>query len=180
MILNNIPVLDKGYVALHSRSMSGKEFKQALGDFNTTINRLSSVVSINIVVKCPLFVQMVFPEYGMSYITQKAYKVEAFIPTVDQVNAISLEASEAIQKDIEQTTNALIINPTAYQSEHCDIFISQVISPISIYNTILVTGPLSSWISLISKTGMPSAIEAYRKAIEDIIYSEYPDLRLKK
>lgn len=175
-LLNKIPVLDKGYVALHSCTPSGQDlhllskqyFKSA---FNS---KATKVAHINMEIKCPLFVQLTFTEHELNCFSEKANnKIEAFIPSVAEVNAENLEASEAIQRDIEQTTNALLINPKAYQSENCDFFISQLVSPISIYNTLLVAGSLSSWLTYVRQMALPGPIEAYRKAIEAVIVAEY-------
>jgi glutaredoxin 2 len=131
-------------------------------------------------VKCPLFVQMTLPEFGLKYTVKRSGdKPEAFVPTVDQVYAQNLEASQAIQADIAQTTAALLLNPSAYQMEHCDTFISQVISPISVYNVLIVNGSLVQWLDYLAQQGLPAPIEAYRKAIEGIFFAEYPMLKDK-
>lgn len=178
-LLNEIPVLDKGYVAMYSCSPSGQELLLLGKEFfrGSKDNKLFDVAQLHLKIKCPLFVQLVFPEFGLRYITQRSsIKPEAFVPTVDQVNAISLEASEAIQQDIQQTTDALLINPKAYQLEHCDLFISQVVSPVSIYNTLLVSGSLEQWNNFVSQKGLPAPIEAYRKAIDSLVMAEYGQL----
>jgi hypothetical protein len=175
-MLNEIPCLDKGYVAMHSCSPTGQELLQLGKEFfrGQKDAKLFDVAQLHIKVKCPIFIQLSFPEFGLRYITQRSTsKPEAFVPTVDQVNAMSLEASEAIQRDIQQTTDALLINPKAYQTEHCDLFISQVASPISIYNTLLVFGSLEQWNNYLSQKGLPTPIEAYRKAIDSIVMAEY-------
>lgn len=175
-LLNEIPVLDKGFVAIFACSPSGQDLFQLSKDFfrGHKDSKLFEVAQIHILIKCPLFVQLMFSEYGLRYITKRGSdKTEAFIPTVDQVNAVSLEASEAIQRDIEQTTDALILNPKAYQTENCDLFISQVISPINIYNTLLVSGSLEQWNNFLLQQKLPSPIEAYRKAIDGLIMAEY-------
>lgn len=175
-LLNEIPVLDKGYVAMHSCSPTGQELLQLGKEFfrGTKDVKLFEVAQLHIKVKCPIFVQLSFPEFGLRYIVQRSSSApEAFVPTVDQVNAMSLEASEAIQQDIQQTTDALLINPKAYQMEHCDLFISQVTSPISIYNTLIVYGSLEQWNNYTLQQGLPSSIEAYRKAIDNLVMAEY-------
>ena len=78
-----------------------------------------------------------------------------------------------IAQDINHTTQALLINPKAYQMDGCDIFISQVMSPISIYNTLLVSGSLAQWIDFANKEGLATPIEQYRKTIEEVLLGEY-------
>jgi len=182
-MLNEIPVLDKGYVALHSCAPNGKDLLALSKDFfrSNPDNKLFDITYINLQIKCPLFVQMTFPEHGLKYVVQRSStKPEAFVPTIAEVNAMTLEASEAIQADIAQTTAALLLNPKAYQMEHCDTFISQVISPISVYNTLVVSGTLSQWLGYVDQKGLPSSIEQYRKAIKDAVTAEYSNILDRK
>lgn len=175
-MLNEIPVLDKGYVALHSCAPNGKQLDALSKEFGlgSKGDRVMSMTSITLKIKCPLFVQMTFPEFGLTYLSKRSKSApEAFIPTIAEVNAQTLEASEAIQADIKQTTDALLINPRAYQSENCDLFISQVISPVSVYNVLVVTGSLAQWKNYISQLNLPAPIESYRKAIEQALVAEY-------
>lgn len=183
-LLNQIPVLDKGSVSLLNSSLTYEQFKTLHAEIfrkahkDSPDTRLLDACSVHIKAVCPLFVQMTFPEHNLTYITYRTQeKPQAYIPTVSEVNAQDLEASEAIQKDIEQTTAALLLNPQAYQMERCDLFVSQVISPVSVYNTIIITGNLSQWLRYLSQVGLPSPIEAYRRAIEDAISGEYPFIK---
>ena len=174
--MNEIPVLDKGYVGLYSCSPLGQGLDFLSQEFMRGIKhkKFTDMTSVTLKIKCPLFVQLAFAEYGLTYISQRgAEDVEAFVPTVADIQAQTLEASEAIQADIEQTTNALLLNPKAYQYEQCDHFISQVISPISVYNVLVVTGSLTNWKHFISVNGFPAPVEAYRKAISEAVSAEY-------
>lgn len=175
-LLNKTPVLDKGWVALYTSSLEGEDFKHVLkSHFRGVIDhRILDMTYVMMSVRCPLFVQLTFPEHGLLCSTDRTIgPLEAYIPTVNDVNAHNLETSTLIQNDIESTTAALLINPRAYQSDNCDLFISQVISPISIYNTLIVHGSLTSWMRYIEQRSLPRPIEAYRKAIEDCIHGEW-------
>ena len=181
-LLNEHPVLDKGYVAQHSCAPSGLELTDLSKEFfrGKFDDRLFNTTTVLLKIKCPLFVQLTFQERGLLAIAKRGdTKPEAFIPNVSQVNAQNLEASEAIQRDIQQTTEALLLNPSAYQMEHCDLYISQVISPISLYNVLIVSGSLTQWMGYLTQQGLPVPIEAYRKAIENVLLAEYPLLRDK-
>lgn len=174
-LLNKTPVLDKGWVALYS-SMSGDDFNYILKThFRGTIdNRITDMTHVMLSIRCPLFVQLTFSEQGLLCSAEKILgKPEAYIPDVTAVNAQDLETSQMIQQDIEQTTEALLLNPQAYQHDNCDLFVSQVISPISIYNTLIVYGSLTSWMRYIEQRSLPRPIEAYRKAIEDCLHGEW-------
>jgi hypothetical protein len=104
-------------------------------------------------------------------------KPEAFIPTVADIGAESLSSNEDIQRNIEMTTEALLINPIAYQMDGCDTFISQIISPISVYNVLMVSGSLRQWTSYVLRNNLPASIEAYRKAIESVLLAEYSNMQ---
>lgn len=174
-MLNKTPILDKGYAALVSTSLPRKSFKMVqMRFFRGNINsRLLETPQLHLEIKCPLFVQLALTERGLCAVSLRDQKAEAYVPTVDQVGTADLKTSEAIQKDIEQTTNALTLNPKSYQMDGCDMFVSQVISPISMYNTILVSGSLQDWISFTSRKDLPKPIDMYRQAIADIILAEY-------
>jgi hypothetical protein len=174
--LNQRPVLDKGWVALHSASLNHEDFSHILkSHFRGVIDsRILDMTYAMLSIRCPLFVQLTFSEHGLSYSADRSSSVvEAYIPNVAEVNAPDLETSTLIQKDIEQTTEALILNPKAYQSDNCDIFISQVISPINIYNTLIVHGTLTQWMRYIEQRSLPRPVEAYRKAIEECLQGEW-------
>jgi hypothetical protein len=175
-LLSKTPVLDKGWVALYSSSLMQEDFTQILKThFRGTIDhRITDMTQVMLSIRCPLFVQLTFSEHGLLCSAEKVVgKPEAYIPDVSTVNAPNLETSQIIQQDIEATTEALLINPQAYQHDNCDLFISQVISPISIYNTVIVYGSLTSWMRYIEQKSLPRPIEAYRKAIEGCLNSEW-------
>jgi hypothetical protein len=179
-LLSETPVLDKGYVAQYGCAPTGKEVIDLSREFfrSKFDSRILSHTNILLKIKCPLFVQLTFAEHGLFNFAQRSSNApEAYIPNVADVNAMNLEASEAIQADIEQTTAALLLNPKAYQTEQCDMFVSQVISPVSVYNVLIVSGNLNQWKSYISQQGLPTPIEAFRKAIESVVSAEYPFLK---
>ena len=175
-LLNKTPVLDKGWVALYSSSLSGSEFSQILKlHFRGIIDhRITDMTQVVLSVRCPLFVQMSFSEHGLACSSERtSSETEAYIPDVSTIGAQDLETNTMIQQDIEHTTAALLLNPRAYQADNCDTFISQVISPISVYNTLIVYGSLTSWMRYIEQRSLPRPIEAYRKAIEECIHGEW-------
>jgi hypothetical protein len=175
-LLNKTPVLDKGWVALFSASMMREDFMQILKmHFKGVVDsRITDMTQVMLSIKCPLFVQLTFSELGLLCTAEKSSgNLEAYIPDVSAINAQDLATSQIIQKDIEETTAALLINPSAYQSDNCDLFVSQVISPISIYNTLIVHGSLTSWMKYVEQKNLPRPIEAYRKAIEDCLHGEW-------
>lgn len=173
--MNKLPVLDKGYAALISTSLPRDEFKSVQARFfhGQVDDRLLQLPQIHIEIKCPLFVQLSFTETQLTAIPLKRQKPEAYIPTVDEINARDLESSEQIQVDLERTTNTLMHNPRAYQMDGCDTFVSQIVAPISVYNTLIVSGNLKQWVSYINRKDLPKPVEAYRQALADIILAEW-------
>jgi len=174
-MLNKIPVLDKGYVAQISCSLPREEFKNIQTRFFRGVldDRLLQMPQLHIEIKCPLFVQLSFTETHLTALPLKGQKPEVYVPKVNEINARDLETSEMIQADIERTADALLMNPKSYQMDGCDIFMSQTMAPIAIYNTLIVSGNLSQWISYVKRTDLPSPIEAYRQALTDIILAEW-------
>jgi hypothetical protein len=175
-LLNKTPVLDKGWVAFYSSSLSQEDFGEVLkGCFRGIVdNRITDLTYVLLSIKCPLFVQLTFSEYQLAAISERVGgKPEAYIPDIAAIGSPSLETNQLIQADMEQTTEALLLNPSSYQQDNCDLFISQVISPISIYNTLIVGGSLTSFTRYVEQKSLPKPIEAYRKAIEDCLHGEY-------
>ena len=71
---------------------------------------------------------------------------------------------------------ALMINPKSYQHDGCEKSVSQVLTPISLYNTGIVSGFLIDWVNFIECDKFPVLIEAYRQAAYDLIMTEYQEV----
>jgi hypothetical protein len=179
MLLNKIPVLDKGFVALIDSCNTtsilrevGKEFYG--GEYPVVLEKLGSMT---LVIKCPLFVQLSLSKFNLKVIdangSSGSSNIEAFIPNAGDVKAKERLDSEAIADDISRTTDALLINPKAYQSDGADPFISQVITPINVYTTLIIYGPYDEWVKFAYQTIFPAPIKAYANAIRQIIEVEW-------
>ena len=177
--LNRLPTLDKGWVGLFSSSMMSEDFRWVLKNHYRGVidQRLLETVHVILSIRCPLFVQLALSEYGISMSSEKNnLPIEAYVPSVEQIRGPDLQTSSIIQQDIEQTTNSLLINPRAYQQDGCDSFVAQIISPISVYNTILASATLSKWCNFIAQKHAPSPIEAYRLTVQECLNSEYNEV----
>ena len=174
MKLNKIPVLDKGYVAFVSSSLDRSAFLDIKGRYfrGKVDGRLLNACNLHLEIKCPLFVQLSISD-SLLVTAMPSSRAEAYIPTVNEVAAASLESSELIANDIEQTTEALLLNPKAYKMDGCDEFVSQILCPISVYNTVFVSGSLAQWIEYANRVNLPGPIESYRKVIEEVVLGEY-------
>jgi len=176
MLLNKIPVLDKGYVALIDscnttaklREM-GQEFYG--GEYPTSLEELGSMT---VAIKCPLFIVLFLAKYNFKVINaNNSGPLEAYIPNPGEVGAKERLDAEAISDDISRTTDALIINSKAYQADGCDRFISQLTTPINVYTVLIVSGTYSEWCKFSYQTKLPGAIAAYTTALSQIIEAEW-------
>ena len=175
MLLNKIPVLNKGYVALLDSCNTtsklreiGQEFYG--GEYPIALEQLGYMT---VVMKCPLFVQLSLSKFNFKIIDANSGEPDAYLPRADEVNASDLTTSQAIADDITRTTDALLINPKAYQADGSDKFTSQVTTPINVNTTIIVSGNYSEWCSFINRECVPTPIKAYMIAIEQIITAEW-------
>lgn len=180
MLLNKIPVLDKGYVALISSSNVTqtltdikKEFfnDEYLNKADSTI--ISDMANMTLVVKCPIFVQLNLSKFGFRILNTRTEKVEAYVPNETEILSPDLDTNRVIANNMFKTTEALLINPLAFQRDGCDEFMSQVLTPISVYNTILVHGTLNQWIAFCEQSKLPKPVDAYAISIADIVKAEW-------
>lgn len=179
MLLNKMLCLDKGYVAFISASNSGKLSKEIRDEFfksssSPDLNSFfKSIGSLTIAIRCPLFVQLNLSKFSLDINIAPDENVEAYLPDLSEVGTKDFEDSKVIADDIMRTTEALLINPKAYQHDGCDKFVSQVITPINIYTTLIAHGKLNNWLTFCKQANLPRPIEVYRKGVEDIIRSEW-------
>jgi hypothetical protein len=176
MLLSKIPVLDKGYVALIDscnttaklREM-GQEFFG--GEYPTSLEELGSMT---VVMKCPLFVQLNLSKFNFKVINADSGSPEGYIPNPGEIGASERISCEAISDDIARTTDALLINPKAYQADGADRFVSQVLTPVNIYTTLIVQGTYREWCAFAyNQAKVPTPIKAYTIALQQIIDAEW-------
>lgn len=180
MLLNKIPVLDKGYVALISSCNTTQTLRDIGAEFygGEYPVELESIGYMTLAIRCPLFFQIYLSRFELSIIDANNHKAtrthEAYLPNSGEVGAPDRQDSEAIADDISRTTHALLINPLAYQADGADRFISQVITPINVYTTLIVSGTYDKWTKLLSRNkNIPNPILEYINAIEQVITAEW-------
>ena len=176
-LLNKLPTLDKGYVALLSSTNDAQKLRDILPYIsNQSLSKELDISSMTLLVKCPLFVQLHLSQHSLTILnTRLQEELEAFIPNETEIGSPDLENNRLISDDVKRTTEALLINPSAYQSDGCDRFISQVLTPISTYTTIIVHGTRRNWLSLLSQDNLPYPINCYQKTIDKIYNAEWND-----
>lgn len=181
MLLNKIPVLDKGYVALLDSSMTTSKLREVGAEFygGEYPVALQSLGTLTIAIKCPLFYQLYLSKFNVRIIDANNKNedsvVDAFLPTGSEIGCRERLDGEAIADDISRTTNALLVNPSAYQSDGADRFISQIITPLNVYTTLIVQASYDEWCNLACRqqAKLPTSITMYNTAIEQIISVEW-------
>jgi len=177
MILNQIPCLDKGYVAKISSHNDGIKLLDIANEFLNPAQRsdkLFVISSLTLIVKCPLFCQLNLSQFGFDIINTKPLeKLEAYIPHPGEISGNDLEVSREMSENMRRTTEALFMNPIAYQADGCDRFISQVIIPVNTYTTVIVHGSYNQWQKYMAQQNLPSPLEAYRLAVKQIVDVEW-------
>jgi hypothetical protein len=178
--MNQIPVLDKGFIALSSTSMNKKEMDETRNRLFRGLKHegLRDVCQVHILIKSPLFVKLSLLSTRIVCLdAHSTGEPEAWLPAINEVNAKDLKTSELIAGDLAQTTEALLLNPKSYTLDGCDMYVAQSITPISVYSTYLASGSLTDWLQYINKDNFPSPVRVYCNAIKDVILAEWPDLR---
>jgi hypothetical protein len=142
MLLNKINVLDKGFVALIDSSGNSK-LLQDLQDtyFKTKINtKLLELCSATLIIKCPLFAQLNISQFGFDIVFTPSDEVEAYLPDISSVSADTLEDRQRICNYISATTEALLLNHKGLSMDGADSLTAQILTPISVYNEIIISG----------------------------------------
>lgn len=177
-MLNKIPCLDKGFVAYVDSTVSTRiarelEAELFIGQEFPALRRLAT---LTLAIKSPIFVEKVMRQMRFDVVSvPQSGELEAYLPNPGEIGAPDLETSRAIADDIARTTAALLINPKAYQSDGCDRFISQLITPINVYTTILATGTYSEWSKFVEMPSLPEAVKHYQRAVQQVLQAEWTD-----
>lgn len=178
MQLNKINVLDKGFVAL-LESTGNSTMLQNIQDeyFRARVNMdLINLSSFTFIIKCPLFIQLNLGKYDFDIISLPSKEIEAYIPDVSMVKADTLEDRERVVQYIKSTTEALILNHKGLPMDGVDEFTAQLLTPISVYNKIIIKGSLKQWIKFLRQKKMPREIQVYQEAISDTIKVDMKNL----
>jgi hypothetical protein len=172
--LNKIPTLDKGWVMLAGHNLSGQQAFLYASTFlkKNKSEYLENNIIISFEIKAPLFVQLSLSEFGIATLAKHGVKLEAYVPTVSDIKAKTLNISTEIKDNIETATAGLLLNPASMQYDGCDAFISQITLPISTYTHLLATSTLRVWLEYI-KADAPSAIKQYKHSINGLIKAEF-------
>ena len=182
MLLNKILVLDKGFIAPLQFNGGGRLLQELQDNyFKTRANvRLLNITSATLVIKCPLFVQLSLSQCGLDIILTPSNDVEAYIPDVSMVDGETLEDRENIAKYIKVTTEALLLNQKGMPMDGSSDFTSQLLTPITVYNEIIVHGNLKKWLFFLKQKNLPKEIELYRAHINALLETEWKNIEALK
>jgi hypothetical protein len=182
MLLNKIPCLDKGYVSLLDASCTSDKLIDIAKEFfgKDDSKFLRELGSITMLIKCPLFVQLHLSTYNFNIINVPVEEVDAYVPNVGEIGGSSVSDNKDISDNMKATTDALLINPIAYQKDGCDRFVSQVLTPISTYTTIIVQGNYTEWKKMCEQPKLPAPMKTYIKAVIQIANVEWHNGQTQK
>lgn len=183
MLLNKLNTGDKGFAALLETSGNGRMLQNIQDEyFKTKYSlRLLELSTATLVIKCPLFVQLNLSQSGLNIISTPTKEVEAYIPDLSEIAGNTLEDREDMVDYIKITTEALILNQKGLPMDGADAFTAQLLTPISVYSEIIVSGNIRQWINFLSQKNLPLQVETYRSTVEGILLNEWKNLKeLKK
>lgn len=183
MLLNKLNVSGNGFVALLESSGNGRLLQELQDEyFKTKVNmKLLELSSATLVIKCPLFVQMNLSQHGLRIISTPTKEVEAYVPDLSEIKGNSVEDKQAIHEYLKITTEALLLNQQGLPMDGADNFTAQILTPISVYSEIIVSGNIRQWVSFVSQKNLPAQVENYRNEVNNILVNEWKNLEsLKK
>jgi hypothetical protein len=180
MLLSKLPALDKGYVALIDSCNTATKLREIDKEFfdSKTPGVLLDLGHMTIVMKCPLFVQLNLSKFSFKVINTYGSNTQVheqctYTPNPGEIGAREATICNGISADIAKTAAALLINPSAYQADGADHFISHINTPISIYTTILVHGSYDEWCKWCDQKRAPAPIAAYIDLVKQIKSAEW-------
>lgn len=179
MLLNKLNVGGIGFVALLESSGNGRLLQDIQDEyFKTKVNiRLLELSNAVLVIKCPLFVQMNLSQHGLNVISTPTSEVEAYVPDLSEITGNSIEDRVAIEEYLKITTEALLLNQKGLPMDGADKFLSQILTPISVYSELIVSGNIRQWINFVSQKSLPAQVESYRLKVEEIMMNEWKNLK---
>lgn len=175
MLLNKIPVLDKGYVALLDSTCPTKLYRSVVDEFfgATDTPQLAKICNAVLVIKAPIFVQLHLAQHGLTMVNTVKNDNDAYVPSLGDIGAAELQLGRDIQDDMQRTTDALLINPESYREDGANKFVSQILMPVSTYTTFIVSGSVETWKKFYKNNSIPGPIKAYAEVVASIIQSEW-------
>lgn len=177
-MLNKLPCLDKGWVALVDSSLNSLKLRDLRASmfYGEIPSAVYKCATLTLAMKAPLFIAKALTDKNLNVINApQREELEAYLPTEAEIGATDLTTSREIAKDIERTTAALLMNAKAYQADGCDRYIAQVLTPISVYTTFMVTGTYAQWSNIVATGSLSPPLRVYLSAVDQILKAEWMD-----
>lgn len=178
ILLNKLPVLDKGFVATYDTSCNSVKLNELAVEFYKRLDGkfLCENSTLTVMIKCPLFIQLNLSQFNLRITNLPnigSEELEVYCPNPGEIGTSDLQVATSISEDMKQASLALLMNHKAYQTDGCDRFMSQILTPINTYTTILVHGMYNDWSRFISQKNAPAPIAAYIIAIGEVLKAEW-------
>ncbi len=124
--------------------------------------------------------QLLFQKYNFDVIGTPSDDLEYYVPDESEIASDSLAGILKIKNHLEMATESLNIMPAGLKLDGLDHFTSQILTPISVYNELIVHGNLIQWAKFCQQQKLPKQVESYRQAIEDELTAEWKTFNLIK
>lgn len=178
ILLSKIPVLDKGFVATYDTSCNSTKLNELAVEFYKRLDGkfLCENSSLTVMMKCPLFIQLNLSQFNLRITNLPnigSDELESYCPNSGEIGSGDFQVCNDISEDMKRASSALLMNHKAYQADGCDRFMSQILTPINTYTTILVHGMYNDWSRFISQNNAPAPIAAYIIAVGQLLKAEW-------
>lgn len=124
--------------------------------------------------------QLNLSTFNFNVISTPSDDIEAYIPDVGAITGESLADRQRMSSYIKDTTEALLLNQEGMPMDGADDFTSQLLTPISTYNEIIVHGGLREWVNFLNQKNLPEPAKAYQTVIEERLRVEYGNIEALK
>lgn len=178
ILLNRVPVLDKGFVATYDSSCNSNKLNELAVEFYKRLDGkfLAENSTLTVMMKCPLFIQLNLSQFNLRVTNLPnvgSDELDTYCPNPGEIGAGDFRVCQDISDDMKRTSIALLMNHKAYQVDGCNRFISQILTPINTYTTILVHGMYNDWNRFVSQNNAPAPIAAYTLAVDQLLKAEW-------
>lgn len=173
--INAISVYDLGFIAPVYSTFTKKKVEELelFAMPKTNIGRLRDEwAKMAFMMKVPIFILTKMVNYDIKIIYCKEDDEAYFLPTEADIVGSDLETARLMRGDMQETTEALKINPKAYMSDGCLPDVAQILTPVSRYVTFLAESRTSTWLRLCDALNEKTLSKQFASVLQSIISSE--------
>lgn len=164
--LNAISVFQHGFIAPLYSSFDSKKIEELELFYLPKCNhgRIKEWATESFIIRAPLFILTELVNYNIKVLYCKNEE-EFFIPTEANIGGSDLETAKAIKRDMEETTSALKINPSAYISDGCARDVSQIMTPVSKYVMFIAEAKSTDWLNFYEKVDKKTLVGQFASVL---------------